>query len=150
MNMISIIKRHYKLHLLHQIRFQGTRFSLPIGQILADAPMIHTLEVLGTPVLDAEAREGVSSGRLGHCLTTLLISGCFDDTGEWLDMIETRQRNVKSMVAQVSNWREMFTGIKSVKLWNMRYSGWDYRERVAALEALGTTVELSFEIKIGL
>jgi len=143
-NLYDIIKRQYKLHQLHEIRLQDAQFSLPISQILADAPMIHTLGVLGTPILDAEAREGISSGRLGHCLTTLHISSCSDNAEEWLDVIETRQRNMKSMVAQVSNWREMFTGIKSVELCNVQYAGWDYKKRVAALGALGITVELAW------
>ena len=140
----DIIKRHYKLHQMHQIRLQGAGFTLRVAQILADAPMVHKLECLGTsPILDTEAREGIGSGRLGRCLRTLHIAGCFDNAGEWLDMIETRQRNVKSIVTQVSNWREMFTGIRSVELWDVLYgTRIDCEERVAALRALGTTVKL--------
>ncbi|KAF8350355.1 hypothetical protein F5887DRAFT_938807 [Amanita rubescens] len=141
-DLYDIIKRQYKLHQLHEIRLQGARFFLPIPQILADAPMIHTLYVVRTPILDVEAREGISSGRLGRYLTTLHISSCFNNAEEWLDVIETRQRNLKSIVAHVSNWREMFMGIKSVELWNVPYGGRDYKKRVAALEALGTTVKL--------
>ena len=139
----DLIKRHYKLRQLHQIRFRGARFPLRIAQILADAPMIHESEGLGTPVLDTEAREGIASGRLGRCLRTLGINCCFDNAGGWLEVLETRQRNVKSMVTQVSNWRETFTGIKSVKLWGVPYGDRDYKERVVALKALGTTVELA-------
>ncbi len=139
----DVTKRHYKLHQLHQIQFQGARFPLRIAQILADAPMIHKLVGLCKPILDTEAREGIASGRLGRCLTELRIDGCVDNAGEWLDMIETRQRNVKSMVTQASNWREMFTGLKSVKLWDMPYGTMkDYKERLAALKALGTTVKI--------
>ena len=142
----DIIKRHYKLYRLHKLLLQGTGFPLRIGQILADAPMIRKLDMLcrlSKPILDTEAREGIASGRLGRCLTTLHISGSFDDhVGEWFDMIETRQRNVKSMVTQVSNWREMFTGIKSVEVWGVPNGDRDYNQRVAALKALGTTVRI--------
>jgi hypothetical protein len=138
----DIIKQHYKLHQLHQIGLESPLFSLRIGQILADAPMIYRLVGRGKLILDAEAQEGIADGRLGRCLTTLRIEGCIDNAGEWLDMIETRQRNVKSMVAQVSNWREMFTGIKSVNFWGMLYSRKHYEGRVAALEALGSTVKI--------
>ncbi len=111
-----------------------------MAQILADAPMIHTLEV-GAPTLDTEAREGIANGRLGSCLMTLQINGCLDNIGEWLDMIKTRQRNVKSMITQASNRREMFTGIESVKLWDVPFDDTDYKERVTTLKALGTTVK---------
>ena len=138
----DVIKRHYNLRQLHQIRFRGAGFPLRIAQVLADAPMIHTLSLQCEPILDTEAREGIASGRLGRCLTTLYMNTGLR-AAEWLDMIETRQRNVKSMVTQVSNWREMLTGIKSVEIWDSP-SGcvdWDYKERAAALKALGTIVK---------
>ena len=137
----DIIKRHYKLHQLHHIRLCNKGFPLCIAQILADAPIIHTLEVLGKPILDTGSREGIASGRIGSCLTTLNIGNCFDTAGEWLDMIERRQKNVKLMAIEVSNWREMFTGVKLVGLWNVPSGSEEYyKERVVALEALGTTV----------
>jgi len=139
----DILKRHYKLHQLHQIRLKGKLLSgVRLAQVLVDAPIIHKLKGLWKPILDTEAREGIASGRLGRCLTTLQIDGRVDNVREWLDMIETRQRNLKSMVTRVSNWREMFTGIKSVELWDTPYGHLkENEERVAALEALGTTVK---------
>lgn len=137
----DIIAKHYKLHQLQQIWIQAAQFPLRIAQVLADTPMIHNLMILGKPVLDVEAREGIASGRLGPCLTSLHINGCFHSAEEWLDMIESRQKNVNSMIAHASNWREVFTGIKSVEFWNV-YNTRGYGERVAALEALGITIEL--------
>jgi len=112
----DILKWHYKLHQLHHIRFRGARFPLRIAQILADAPMIRTLKGLGIPILDTEARVDIASGPLGRCLTTLCVNRYPSNVGEWLDMIETRQRNAK--VGKASNWQEMFTGIKSVEIWD--------------------------------
>ncbi|KAF8335563.1 hypothetical protein F5887DRAFT_609045 [Amanita rubescens] len=137
----DVIKRHYNLRQLHQIRFWGAGFPVRIAQILADAPMIHTLGLQCEPILDTEAREGIASGRLGRCLTTLYMNTGLR-AGEWLDMIETRQKNVKSMVMKASNWQEIFTGIKSVEIWDSPWSAdCDYQERVTTLNALGTTLE---------
>lgn len=58
-------------------------------------------------------------------------------------MIETRQKNVKLMVTQVPNWRQMFTGIRYFELWDMYDVGRDYKEKLDALEALGTNVVLT-------
>ncbi|KAF8335570.1 hypothetical protein F5887DRAFT_921095 [Amanita rubescens] len=93
------------------------------------------------PILDTQDREGIASGRLGRCLTTLRVNRC-SNLEEWLDMIETRQRNVKSAVMKASNWQEMFTGIKSVEVLLVPYSATrDYKERVATLKSLGTTLK---------
>ena len=56
-------------------------------------------------------------------------------------MTEVRERNVNSMVTQVSNWRQMITGLKVVQFGDVENSR-AYQERVAALKALGTTVTL--------
>ena len=70
--------------------------------------MIRELHVeLGRPVLDAVALEGIASGRSGRYLTSLYLGGYFNNAGEWLEMIEARQRNVDSIVTQVTNWRQM-------------------------------------------
>lgn len=104
-----------------------------------DALIVHKLDVDGKPVVDAEALEGIASGRLGRYLSSLYIGGCFDLTEEWLNIIEARQRHVDIMVTQVSNWRQMITGLKVVKLGNASNSE-AYKKRVVALGALGTTV----------
>ncbi len=137
----GIIAKHYKLHQLQQIWIHGAKSPLRIGRVLVDAPMIHSLKVLGQTILDAEAQEYIASGRLGRCLTSLHIDGCFHSAGEWLDMIESRQKNVNSMITHLSNWRELFTVIKSVEFWNVNNIQ-NYEERVAALEALGITTGL--------
>ena len=142
-NTYDIIGKHYKLHQLQHFRIHAAQFPLRIAQVLADAPMIHSLEVQGRPVLDAETRKDIASGRLGRYLTSLDIGSCFDSAGEWLDMIESRQKNVNSMITHVSNWRELFTGIKSARFWRV-YNARDYEERVAALEALGITIRLIY------
>jgi hypothetical protein len=100
--------------------------------------MVQKLFVDGKPVVDAEALEGIASGRLGCYLSSLHLGGWLDVTGEWLDMIEARQRHVDAMVAQVSNWRQMITGLKLVEF-GYAING-KYKERAAALKALGTTV----------
>ncbi|KAF8326464.1 hypothetical protein F5887DRAFT_1197179 [Amanita rubescens] len=114
-NTYDVIAKHYKLHQLQHFWIHAAQFPLRISQVLADAPMIDNLKVLGKPVLDAETRKDIASGRLGRYLTSLHINGCFDSAGEWLDMIESRQKNVNLMITHVSNWRELFTGIKSVE-----------------------------------
>jgi hypothetical protein len=140
-NTYDIIARHYKLHQLQHIWIHAAQFPLRIAQILTDAPMIHNLKVLGKPVLDAETQKDIASGRLGRCLTSLHINGCLDSAEQWLDMIRSRQMNVNSMITHVSNWRELFTGIKSVEFWDV-YNTRGHKERVAALEALGITIRL--------
>ena len=143
-NTYDIMAKHYKLPQLQHLWLHPGRFPLPVTQVLVDAPMIHSLEVLGSPVLEAEAQEGIASGRLGRCLTSIYLNGCFDSAGEWLDMIETRQRNVNLMVTQVSNWRQMFTGIKSVNILGV-LNRREYEERVVALKALGISVSFCGE-----
>ena len=133
----DIIKKHYKLHQLQEFQLCPVNFPLRIVQVLVDAPMVHKLHVEGKPVVDAEALEGIASGRLGRYLSSLYLGGCFDDAGEWFDMIEARQRHVDAMVTQVSNWRQMITGLKMVEFRDVKNSR-DYKERVAALKALGT------------
>ena len=66
---------------------------------------------------------------------------CFDRGGEWLDMIEARQRHVYTIVAQVSNWKQMITVIRFVEFGDVENSR-AYEERVAALRALGIIVVL--------
>ena len=94
--------KHCKLHQLQKLGIYAARFPLRVAQILADAPVLHSLEVLGWPILEAEAQKCVASRRLGRYLTLFHLNVCFDTAGEWLNMIETRQRNVKLMVTQVS------------------------------------------------
>jgi hypothetical protein len=60
--------------------------------------MVHNLHIEGKPDIDVEVLEGIASGRLGRCLSTLYLGGCSDHAGEWLDMIEARQRHVNAMV----------------------------------------------------
>jgi hypothetical protein len=143
-NTYDIIRNHHKLHQLQQLRLHpGYSFPLCISQVLVDAPKIKELLVQGMPFLDVEAREGIASGRLGRCLTSLDLYGRFEDAGEWLDMIETRQRNVNLMISQVSNWRQVaFTGIRLVKFTNLRNIEAN-EERAAALKVLGSTVKIS-------
>jgi hypothetical protein len=134
----DILKKHHKLHQLQEFELRPAKFPLHIAQVLADAPMVQNLYVDGKPVVDAEALEGIASGRLGCYLSSLHLGGYLVITGEWLDMIEARQRHVDAMVAQVSNWRQMITGLKLVKFGYATNS--KYKERAAALKALGTTV----------
>jgi len=137
----DIMTKHYKLHQLQQLGLHAAQFPLPVARILADAPMIHSLAVMGKPVLEAEGREGIASGRLGRCLTVVHLDGRFDSAGEWFDVIETRQRNLNLMVTQVSNWRQMFTRIKSVEIWDMlNFKIKDREEWVETLMALGISV----------
>ncbi|KAF8738113.1 hypothetical protein AX14_011873 [Amanita brunnescens Koide BX004] len=139
----NIMKRHYKLHQLHKIELDSLGLPIHISSVLADAPMVSHLRVVGTPILDAEAQEGIATGWLGPCLISLYIEGRFsvDEGVEWFDMLESRQKNVKSMVAQASNWRQFVTGIRLVELGIVEVVE-TFSERVDTLEALGTTVTL--------
>jgi hypothetical protein len=140
-NTYDLLRMHYKLHQLQQIHLCPRRFRFRIAQLLADAPMVHELYIEGRPVLDAEALEGIASGRLGRFLTPLYVNGRLDHAGEWFDMIEARQSNVNSMVKQVSSWRQMFTGLNAVTFWGVKNCT-AHKERVAALKVLGTTITL--------
>ncbi|KAF8735199.1 hypothetical protein AX14_002554 [Amanita brunnescens Koide BX004] len=143
------MKRYYKLHQLHEIRLHGielrpTRhYPIGIASILVDAPMVRHLHVTGIPILDAETQEGIASGRLGPCLTSLYIEGYFsvDEGVKWFDMLESRQR--KSMVAQASNWQQLVTGIRRVGLGFVDdVETFKFDERVDTLKVLGTIVVL--------
>ena len=142
LNTYDILKRHRKLHQLQRIELNNGFYPLRIAQVLADAPMIHELLVTDRSILDAEALEGIASGRLGHHLSSLRLSGYFTPAlaGECLDMIESRQRLVNALVTHVPNWRQMLTGIRLVELRGIRNISRDYEERAAALKALGSTV----------
>ncbi|KAF8726580.1 hypothetical protein AX14_007679 [Amanita brunnescens Koide BX004] len=139
----DILRKHYRLHQLQQLNLYSRRFPLHIAQVLADAPMVRKLRVGGEAVVDAEAAEGIASGQLGRHLSSLRLRSLFDHAGEWLDMIEARQRYVNTMVTQVSNWKQMITGIRFVEFGEVG-NGIAYCDRVAALEALGTIVILEF------
>ena len=138
----NIIKQHHKFHQLHGIHFFAPGPTLHITQILEDAPMVSSLLVEGRSILDDEGLEGIASGRLGRHLTLLLLEDYVGQAGKWLDMIESRQRNVKSMVAQASNWQQLFTGIREVEL---RYveAVELFEGRTATLKALGTNARIS-------
>jgi hypothetical protein len=56
-------------------------------------------------------------------------------------MIESRQRNVKSMIGQVSNWQQLFTGIREVELWNVEAHE-SFEGRIATLKALGANASV--------
>ena len=133
----DILKQHHKLHQLHELQLLALKPTLHITQVLKDAPMVRNLCVNGRSILDDEGLEGIASGRLGRCLTSLDLTDYFGLAGKWLDMIESRQRNVKSMVAQASNWQQLFTGIREVKLWNVKADE-SFEGRIATLKALGT------------
>ena len=133
----DILKQHHKLHQLHELQLLALKPTLHITQVLKDAPMVRNLCVNGRSILDDEGLEGIASGRLGRCLTSLDLTDYFGLAGKWLDMIESRQRNVKSMVAQASNWQQLFTGIREVKLWNVKTDE-SFEGRIATLKALGT------------
>ena len=140
-NTYDILRRHHKLHQLQQIELGGL-LPIRVAQVLVDAPMIHELRIDGQPVVDAEALEGIASGRLGRHLSSLYLGDdCFDHAlvGKCLDMIEARQRHVNAMVTQVSNWQQMLTGIRLVEFQGV-YNRMACEERVVALKALGTTV----------
>lgn len=92
-------------------------------------------------MLDDEGLEGVASGRLGRYLTSLYLIDHFGQAGKWLDMIESRQRNVESIIRQVSNWRQLFTGIQSIEFWNVEAVK-SFEGRVATLKAFGTNASL--------
>jgi hypothetical protein len=139
-NTYDIIRKQHKLHQLQRIELCPGDSPLCIAQVLVDAPMIRELRVeIGKAVLDTEALDGIASGRLGRYLRSLYLGGCSGHAEEWLNMTEARQRNVNSMVTQVSNWRHMITGLKVVEFWDVDNRG-TYQERAAALKALGTTV----------
>jgi hypothetical protein len=138
----NIIKQHHKLHQLHEIHLFTPRTTLHITQILEDAPMVRSLRVDGRSILDDEGLEGIASGRLGRCLTLLHLADYFGQAGKWLNMIESRQRNVKSMVAQVSNWQQLFTGIREVELWNVEAVE-SFEGRITTLKVLGTNARIS-------
>lgn len=131
----DIIKQHHKLYQLREIHLFAPRLTshdFDITQMLEDAPMVRNLRVKGRPMLDDEGLEGVASGRLGRCLTSLYLIDHFGQAGKWLGMIESRQRNVESIIRQVSNWRQLFTGIQSVEFWNVE-AVQSFEGRVATL-----------------
>ena len=137
----DIIKQHHKLYQLHEIQLLAPKLTLNIAQVLEDAPMVCNLSAEGKSILDDEGLEGIASGRLGRCLTSLHLADYFGQAGKWIDMIESRQRNVKSMVAQASNWQQLFTGIREVELWNVEAVK-SFEGRIATLEALGTNASV--------
>ena len=143
----DIIKQHHKLYQLHEIQLLAPKLTLNIAQVLEDAPMFCNLSAEGKSVLDDEGLEGIASGRLGRCLTSLHLADYFGQAGKWLDMIESRQRNVKSMVAQASNWQQLFTGIREVELWNVEALE-PFEGRIATLEALGTNASVWGRLEI--
>ena len=77
-----------------------------------DALVIHKLRVF---ILGEEAVEGIANGRLGcyHPLLHLSRAYCFDKDYARVgpDMIEAMQSSYTRQ-SQVSNWREMLTGIR--------------------------------------
>ena len=143
LNTYDILRRHHKLHQLQRLELYHRSCPIRIAQVLADAPMIHELRVEGRPIVDAEALEGIASGRLGCCLSSLYLSGRFgrDLTRRCLDMIEARQQHVNEIVAQASSWRQNFTGLKFVEIRGVNKRRAD-KKRVVALREFGTTVML--------
>ena len=137
----SIIKQHHKLYQLHEISLFASGPTLHITQIFEDAPMLRDIYVEGRSILDDEGLEGIASGRLGRRLTSLHLADYFGQAGKWLDMIESRQRNVKSMIAQASNWQQLFTGIREVELWGVEAVE-PFEGRIATLKALGTNTSI--------
>ncbi|KAF8632803.1 hypothetical protein AX15_001668 [Amanita polypyramis BW_CC] len=138
----DIMKKQYKLGQLQRIGLRPTNgFPLRVAGVLDDAPMIYDLFLGSKSILDDETREKIASGQLGHFLTDLALNSCGDSAEEWLDMVEARQKNVRAALHSVTNWREMFTGLRRVKFSNVE-TGRAYEERVAALKLLGVEVTL--------
>ena len=142
-NTYDIIKQHHKLYQLHEIHLLAAKFPLYITQVLEDAPMVRNLHVTGRSILDDEGLEGIASGRLGRYLTSLRLTDYFGQAGKWFDMIESRQRNVETMVSQASNWRQLFTGIRSVEFGTVEAAK-SFEGRVATLKALGTIATIRY------
>ncbi|KAF8630470.1 hypothetical protein AX15_002901 [Amanita polypyramis BW_CC] len=136
----NIIKKQHKLDQLEQLQLQS-QYPLSVTNVLKDVPMVHNLHLRGNPILDDEAREKIVNGQLGRFLTQLCLGGCGDNAKEWLDMVETRQKNVRAMLQNVTNWRDAFTGLKRVEFWNVKNKG-AYEGRLAPLKLLGVDVEL--------
>jgi hypothetical protein len=137
-----------KLCQLQEFSLHGRYPALRLSQVLTDAPMVHTLYLDRSDVgVETRTLNDIASGKLGRYLSSLSIhSGFFNDklTREFLNALETRQKHVKSMATQVSNWQQMPTGIRTVVLF-ASVNGMAYRDRtaaLAALKALGTTVTL--------
>ena len=140
----NITKRQYKLNRLQRLKLHPTRkFPLHVIEVLKDASMIQDLFLGGRPILNDETREKIVGGQLGRSLTQLTFHGCEDDAKEWLDVVEARQKNVCALLQTVTNWQEMFTGLRRVGFSDVKNSE-AYRERVAALELLG--VEVKFNV----
>ena len=129
----DVIRKHHKLLQLEKLQLYSESYPFRIAQILMDAPMIRKLGIDGEPVLDAEVLEDITSRRLGRYLSSLYICGypCIE---KWLDAMEARRRNERSMFTQA---RQMITGLKEVGLRQLK--DWVH---YLALKALGTIIHI--------
>ncbi|KAM6497270.1 hypothetical protein JOM56_007743 [Amanita muscaria] len=99
----KIIGNHYNLHQL--LRFCTSRYPNPISKVLFDTPMLQELILNEKLFMDERALQGISSGKLGRCLTSLGLIGNFDEKSV-LDMVASRQRHVKQAVEASRSWQD--------------------------------------------
>ncbi|KAM6489624.1 hypothetical protein JOM56_014946 [Amanita muscaria] len=113
----KIIENHYNLHQL--LRFATSSYPYPISNVLFDAPMLQELILNEKVFMDEGALQGIASGELGCCLTSLGFIGNFNEK-RVLDMVASRQRHVKQAVEASRNWQEdqQISGIKWIFLFN--------------------------------
>ncbi|KIL56036.1 hypothetical protein M378DRAFT_173071, partial [Amanita muscaria Koide BX008] len=110
----KIIETQYNLHQL--LRFDMLKFPYPISKVLFDAPMLQELILVEKVFMDEKALQGIASGKLGRCLTSIGFEGNFNEK-KVLDMVASRQRHVKQVVETSRSWQDQqISGIKWISL----------------------------------
>ncbi|KAM6489602.1 hypothetical protein JOM56_014924 [Amanita muscaria] len=110
----KIIENQYNLHQL--LRFDAFKYPYPISKVLFDAPMLQELILVEKVFMDEKALQGIASGKLGCCLTSLGFQGNFNEKSV-LDMVVSRQRYVKQVVEASRSWQDQqISGIKWISL----------------------------------
>ncbi|KAM6489608.1 hypothetical protein JOM56_014930 [Amanita muscaria] len=110
----KIIENQYNLHQL--LRFDTSNYPYPISKLLFDAPMLQELILVEKVFMDEKALQGIASGKLGRCLTSLGFQGNFNEKSV-LDMVASRQRYVKQVVEASRSWQDQqISGIKWIHL----------------------------------
>lgn len=112
----KIIEDHYNLHQLLKLEVVG--YPYPISKVLVAAPVLQELIVTDKVFMDKQALQGISSGKLGRCLTSLGFVGNFN-VRRLLDMVASRQRRVKQVVEASRSWEDQqISGIKRIFVLN--------------------------------
>ncbi|KAF8335629.1 hypothetical protein F5887DRAFT_1079035 [Amanita rubescens] len=141
----EILKQRYNMQKIQKINFING-FTLPLSSILRNAPMLCSLSILWSAILDDDAITGLSNGSLGQYLRRLEIN-VVCDIGEVLEMVEARKKIADRLIENGCNWREEIATLRDVvahfRVSSKSRLGNEYRTRLNLLKEAG----IMFHIK---